>query len=184
MDLLRDRLLAGRRIAAAGLVNHAVADALGGLGAGLERLDVDKLSPEEARAGEWARQRRPLHALVYCADDAFAEGGQDGLDATLEHAWAAVREVAVGALIGETAGKLVLIGPRPNAGPLAGAARAGLENLVRTVSVEWARHGVTAVMIAPGPSTTDEELAVLVCFLVSEGGDYLSGCRLGLGVVA
>ena len=39
------------------------------------------------------------------------------------------------------------------------------------------------MLIAPGASTTDEELAELVCFVVSEGGDYLSGCRLDLGAV-
>jgi hypothetical protein len=39
-------------------------------------------------------------------------------------------------------------------------------------------------MIAPGDATSDEELAELVCFLVSPAGDYLSGCRLELGAAA
>jgi NAD(P)-dependent dehydrogenase (short-subunit alcohol dehydrogenase family) len=181
MDLLRDRLLAGRRIALAGGLSDALSGPLRELGAELEELDVERIPAEEDRVGEWARERLPLHALVYCAHDAFGAGGQEGLDASLEQAWVAVREVAVGALIERAGGKLLLIAPRPDAGPLAGAARAGLENLVRTVSVEWARHGVTAVLIAPGPATSDAELAALVSFLVSEGGDYLSGCRLELG---
>jgi hypothetical protein len=83
----------------------------------------------------------------------------------------------------ERPGKVVLVGPRPDAGPFAGAARAGLENLARTLSVEWARYGVTAVAVWPGERTTGEELAELVSFLVSPAGDYLSGCRLALGVV-
>lgn len=182
MELLRPKLLAGRRIALAGAPLDPVVDALGDLGAELESLTVEHLPSEEDRVGEWARARAPLHALIYCGDGAFGNGGRSGLEAALEHAWVAVREVAVGALIG-SAGKLLLIGPRPDAGPLADAARAGLENLVRTLSVEWARHGVTAVMIAPGASTTEEELALLACFVVSAAGDYLSGCRLELGAV-
>ncbi|HEY2652250.1 MAG TPA: hypothetical protein VGI50_10040 [Solirubrobacteraceae bacterium] len=183
MDLLRPTLLAERRIVLAGAVTELLGDALRGLGAVVEPLDVERLPAEDERVGEWTRQRAPIDALVYRADGAFGEGGQGGLDAVLEQAWCAVREVAVGALIGRAAGKLLLIGPRPDAGPLAGAARAGLENLARTLSVEWARHGVTAAMIAPGPSTSDKQLAALACFVVSEGGDYLSGCRLELGAV-
>jgi hypothetical protein len=37
-------------------------------------------------------------------------------------------------------------------------------------------------MVAPRPSATDEEVAELVSFLVSPAGEYLSGCRLELGV--
>lgn len=184
MGLLRERLLADRRMALAGASGETIADALGALGGEVELLEVDALATEDERVGEWAGARLPLHALVYCADRAFGGGGQEGLDAALEQAWCAVREIAVGALIERAAGKLLLIGPRPDAGPLAGAARAGLENLARTVSVEWARHGVTAVAIAPGARTTEEELAELVCFVLSEAGDYLSGCRLELGAVA
>ena len=51
----------------------------------------------------------------------------------------ATRAVATGALIPAGAGKCVLIAPRPDRGPFAGAARAALENLARTLSVEWAR---------------------------------------------
>jgi NAD(P)-dependent dehydrogenase (short-subunit alcohol dehydrogenase family) len=93
-----------------------------------------------------------------------------------------VREIAVGALIdADHPGKLVLVGPAADAGPLARAAGAGLENLARTLSVEWARHRVTSVMVSPGPGSTAASLSTLVGFLVSEAGDYLSGCRVELG---
>jgi NAD(P)-dependent dehydrogenase (short-subunit alcohol dehydrogenase family) len=148
-------------------------------------LDVEQLSADEDRVGEWARSRAPLHGLLYCSAGRFAPGGRAGLDATLEEAWMVVREVASGALIeAPSPGKLLLIAPAPDAGPLAGAARAGLENLVRTLSVEWARYGVTAVLIAPGQHTADHQLAALACFVLSEAGDYLSGCRLELGALA
>ena len=79
-------------------------------------------------------------------------------------------------------GKVVLIAPRPDAGAFAQASRAALENLARTLSVEWARYGITATAITPGCATTAEQLAELVCFLVSPAGDYFSGCRFSLGV--
>src|ERR671934_252664 len=48
--------------------------------------------------------------------------------------------------------------------------RAGLENLARTLSIEWARHAVTTVAIAPGASTSAGELAALVAYLASPAG--------------
>jgi NAD(P)-dependent dehydrogenase (short-subunit alcohol dehydrogenase family) len=88
--------------------------------------------------------------------------------------------VATGTLIPGGAGKVVLIAPAPAAGSFAAAARAALENLARTLSVEWARYGVTTAAIAPGAGTTEEDLAELVCFLVSRAGEYFSGCAFEL----
>lgn len=214
MQVLREELLAGRRIAVAGAVPEAVAEALVKLGAQIEALASGAPSDDDDGVGRWARARPPLDAVV-CAGSA---------DHGTEEVWAAVREVAVGALIpGGRGGKIVLIAPAPGGaegpcpppggtegpfpatgggeGPspaprgasmlrgarmLRGASmlRAALENLARTLSVEWARHGLTAVMIAPGARTTPDQLAELVCFVVSDAGDYLSGCRLDMGSVA
>ncbi len=127
------------------------------------------------------RSIAPLHALLFDAARTFGGGGQPLLGAALEAAWVATRGVANGALIPGGAGKVVLIAPRPSGGPFASAARAALENLARTLSVEWARYGVSAVAVAPGARTADEELAELVAFLVSPAGDYFSGCLLELG---
>ena len=46
-------------------------------------------------------------------------------------------------------GLIVLIAPPPGDAHHA-AARAGLENLARTLSIEWARHGIRPVAILPG----------------------------------
>jgi NAD(P)-dependent dehydrogenase (short-subunit alcohol dehydrogenase family) len=78
-------------------------------------------------------------------------------------------------------GRLLLLAPAPDAGPHAPAARAALENLARTLSVEWARFGITAVAITPGTTTTPAELAELICFVISPAGAYFSGCRFDLG---
>jgi NAD(P)-dependent dehydrogenase (short-subunit alcohol dehydrogenase family) len=185
VSVLREELLDGRAIAVAGGAPSSVTGALERLGARVEVMPADgALGEDEERVGEWARSREPLHAIVYDAQQAFGSGGEQALSDALEQAWITVREVANGALIpAERPGKVVLLGPRPDAGPLAEAGRAGLENLARTLSVEWARFAVTTAMVAPGAETTDAELAELVCFLVSAGGEYLSGCRLELGTV-
>lgn len=183
MSVLRDELLAGRAVVLAGGSSNALRGELERLGARVELMPDDEgLGEDEERVGEWARARSPLHAVVYDARPRFGSGGEQALGAALEQAWVSVREVSAGALIAEEGPrKIVLVGPPPDAGQLADAARAALENLARTLSIEWARFGVTAVMVAPGPTSGEDELAELVCFLVSPAGEYLSGCRLELG---
>ena len=185
MTVLRQNLLQGRAIALSGEVPDRIAEALASLGARIEPIDGDaRLGEDEERVGDWARARAPLDAVVHDAGGAFDGGGDQALRVALEDAWVVVREVAAGALIpGDGGGKVLLIAPRPDVGAFAEAACAALENLARTLSVEWARYGVTAAMIAPGSTTTDEQLAELVSFLVSKAGAYVSGCRLELGVV-
>lgn len=180
--LFRDGLLAERAVAVAG-GGAALAGALAALGARVETLDsVSVDGTDEEAVGAWARERAPLHGLVFCAGEAFGAGGAGGLDSVLADAWVAVREVATGALIpADGPGKIVLVAPGPGAAPLAAAARAGLENLARTLSVEWARFSVTAVAVAPGDGTRADELASVVCYLVSVAGDYFSGTLLELG---
>ena len=179
VTMLRHGLLGGRAVALAGGVTPAIGGALSELGARVEELDPGL---DEDAAREWSAGTEGMLALVYDARDLFASGGQDALRQTLERAWVAVRAFATAALIPAGAGKVVLIGPRPDAGPFAAAARAALENLARTLSVEWARYGVGTVAIAPGAHTRDDDLAELVCFLVSPAGEYFTGCVFELGL--
>ena len=146
---------------------------------GAQVLELDSGLDEDG-APEWAAASPGITALVYDAGPAFGSGGPDALREATERAWVATRAVATGALIPAGAGKVVLIAPRPDSGPLAAAACAAFENLARTLSVEWARYGVTAVAVAPGAAATDDELAELVCFLVSPAGEYFSGCLFEL----
>jgi hypothetical protein len=176
----RAALLNGRRVAMAGFDGTVVPDRLAQLGAWVDSVGQAVLLDEEAGAA-WVSERLPLHGLVYDAAATFAAGGEAGLGGALRQAWLATRAVANGALIPEGgAGKVVLIAPRTGAGPHADAARAGLENLARTLSVEWARFDVTAVALCPGSRTTDEEIGELVAYLLSEAGAYFSGCRFDL----
>jgi hypothetical protein len=182
MTLLRQGLLDGRAVALTSGVPPAIRDALGGLGARALELEPEAELDEE-RVSSWAGAAGSLYALVYDSRPAFGDGGQVGLRECLERGWVVVRGVATGALIPARAGKVVLIAPRPDAGSFASAARDALENLARTLSVEWARYGLGAVAIAPGAVTTDEELAELVSFLVSPAGEYLTGCTFELGLI-
>jgi citronellol/citronellal dehydrogenase len=104
------------------------------------------------------------------------------LRSCLDVTWNVTRSVANGAFLARgEGGRIVYLAPREDAGQHAGAARAGLENLARTLSVEWARHSITVVTIAPGAATTPGEVAALTAYLASPAGAYFSGCLLDLG---
>jgi NAD(P)-dependent dehydrogenase (short-subunit alcohol dehydrogenase family) len=111
-----------------------------------------------------------------------APAGRAALRACLEASWNVTRSVVnKGFLPREHGGRIVFVAPAPDAGEHAEAARAGLENLARTLSVEWARHAITVVTIAPGEDTTPGEVAALTAYLASPAGAYFSGCVLDLG---
>jgi NAD(P)-dependent dehydrogenase (short-subunit alcohol dehydrogenase family) len=178
MTVLRRGLLEGRTVAVAGPLRPAVAECLTELGAEVAPL-AEGLDDEAAE--RWADEHAPLHAVVYDTAPVFSEGGRDGLMATLETVWPAIRAVAARAMIPAGAGgRIVLIAPAADAPiPHIEAARAALENIARTLSIEWARHAIATTMIAPG-GAGDADLATLVSFLVSSAGAYYSGCRFEL----
>jgi NAD(P)-dependent dehydrogenase (short-subunit alcohol dehydrogenase family) len=169
----------------AGLGAHVVA-----LGPGADpegALDpCDEAAVTEAFADAVARHGR-LDTLVVDAAGLFAAAPADGLDplrAAADSAWSAARAAATAAMIEAAGGgKVVVLAPPPDAGPHAEAARDALENLARTLSIEWARHGIRVTAIAPGAGTTAGEVASLVAYLASPAGDYFSGCRFSLGEV-
>jgi hypothetical protein len=163
----RDGLLDGRRVAFEGASDSAIVVMLRRLGA---EVAVDE-------------NESPLRALVHDARPGFGSGGEAALHMSIERAWVVARAVATGTLIADGhGGRLLFIAPSDGSGPYAAAGRSALENLARTLSVEWARYGVTAVALWPGSETTDDQLAELICFLVSDAGGYFSGCRFELGV--
>jgi NAD(P)-dependent dehydrogenase (short-subunit alcohol dehydrogenase family) len=156
-----------------------LAEALGDLGATLELIDAPAAADESA-ATAWVSARTGLTALVH---DARRDFEALGLAPTLERAWICARAVATGGLIAGSGGRLVFIAP-PVAEPLATAAQAGLENLARTLSTEWARHRVTATAICPTSTGYESELAAITGFLLSRAGGYFTGCRFDLGAAA
>jgi hypothetical protein len=109
--------------------------------------------------------------LVWDGAAAFAAAaGVDAVRAALDGAWAAIQPRATRPML------LLLLAPPPGDAH-AEAARAGLENLARTLSIEWARMGIRPVAIHPGAATAAGEVAELAAFLASPAGAYYSGCR-------
>lgn len=99
----------------------------------------------------------------------------------LEASWRVTQALANAAFIERgVAGRIVYIAPPPDAGAHAEAARAGLENLARTLSIEWARYRIAPVTIAAGAQTAAGEIAALTAYLASPAGAYFSGCLLDL----
>ena len=158
---------------------------LDGLAVVLDGQPLDgPLATELQRLGARVRSEpADTNALVFDAAPAFGAGGDAGLMAMLTAVWAAVGPFSSELISAERSGKVVLIAPAPGAGPLAVAAADALENLARTLSVEWARHGITTCAIAPGPRTEPAEVAELVAYLLSPAGDYFTGTRLALDAV-
>ncbi|HKG02597.1 MAG TPA: hypothetical protein VKB03_05405 [Conexibacter sp.] len=179
--LLRPHLLDGRVVALGG-GGDSLRPSLDALGAATSSLPA---RPDEQTLTGAADPRTDV--LVHDLRPAFADGAGDAvLRATLDLAWITVRAVANAAFIPDArGGKITLIAPRPADGDVSAAGvRAAAENLARTLSIEWARHGITTVAIAPGEDTAEEEIEALVAFLASPAGDYWSGCRLSLGELA
>jgi NAD(P)-dependent dehydrogenase (short-subunit alcohol dehydrogenase family) len=200
-QLLRPGLLEGVSLLLAGA---------GGAEPGYAQATAHASSALGARVARWqvgtALEPGAVDVLaVDCADvfacaragDATAEPpSRRALRACLQGAWEATRAVARDAFLPTDGaartvgggGRIVYLVP-PAADGRAGAgagedhaeaARAGLENLARTLSIEWARHGVTAVAIGPGAETEASEVAALTAYLASPAGAYFSGCLLDL----
>lgn len=163
---------------------HAVREACERLGArvGLHVGDaaVDETAMDAAVAST-AAESGGIDMLVVDGAALFASGG---LHACLDSAWNATRAVVNLAFLLATPSpptrRIVYLAPAPIAGEQADAARAGLENLARTLSVEWARHAITLVTIALGDATTPGEAAALTAYLASPAGAYFSGAQLDL----
>ena len=173
-SLLRAGLLEGQAVAVlrAGDSDDAVETACRELGAAVRRVEASGPAGDE-----------PLDTLVIDAASLFAAAPAEGLAplrAAADTAWVAARAAGTQVMIEGGGGKIVVIAPGPGAGPHAGAARAGLENFARTLSIEWARYQIRITTIHPGHATDPADVAALVAYLASPAGDYFSGCVLRL----
>jgi NAD(P)-dependent dehydrogenase (short-subunit alcohol dehydrogenase family) len=185
---LRPGLLAGHVIARAGTGDllDAAAARLTALGASVEPLPAPNSDdPEEAlgAAAEALAARKAPNAVVI---DASGEGdGADAFRSGLDAAWMAARAIVSRSWIpAGHGGPIVLIGARPAHDPWVAGARAAVENLARTTSIEWARWRIRPIAVLPGAVTAPEEVADLVAYLLSDAGGYFSGCVLDLGGAA
>ncbi|MGZ5330110.1 MAG: SDR family oxidoreductase [Solirubrobacterales bacterium] len=122
--------------------------------------------------------------------------------------WQMTHAAATKAFIPQRGGKVLSVTVSPHMGfpgmVHTGAARAAVENMMRTLSVEWARFGIRTVALAIGQFDTEtlrtkypkaivdnvaktvplgrlgseDEMAWLVAYLASPAGDFFSGCVL------
>ena len=124
--------------------------------------------------------------------------------------WLMTHAAATKAFIPQRSGKVVSITISPHNGMPgmvhSGAARAAVENMMRTLSIEWSRYNVKLCAIAAGQFDTEtlrtkypkpvaenvhrtvplqrlgteEEMAWLIAYLASPAGDFVSGAVLTL----
>ncbi len=119
--------------------------------------------------------------------------------------WLMTHAAATRAFIPQEGGKVISVTLSPHNGMPgmvhSGAARAAVENMMRTLSVEWARFGIRTCAVAAGQFDTEtlrtkyprevvenvagtvpvgrlgteEEMAWLLAYLASPAGDFFSG---------
>jgi citronellol/citronellal dehydrogenase len=124
--------------------------------------------------------------------------------------WLMSHAAATKAFIPGDGGKILSVTLSPHNGMPgmvhSGAARAAVENMMRTLSIEWARFGITTCAIAAGQFATEtlltkyppelvaqvahsipvgrtgrpEEIAWLLAYLASPAGDFYSGTTITL----
>jgi citronellol/citronellal dehydrogenase len=126
---------------------------------------------------------------------------------SVDAVWTMTRTVATRAMIPSGGGLIVFVGFSPLRGipgfAHASAARAAVANLASGLALEWSRHRIRSVCVAPGTILTDaledygepaiadweravplgrlgspEEVASLIAFLASAGGAYMTGTTI------
>lgn len=185
-ELLRPGLLQGASLLLAGPptpLGAAVEEGFTALGARVSTClpdGEDEAAIDAAVAGVLAKAGS-IDMLVVEGAGLFGDGSPGALRACLDAVWNVTRAVVNAAFIVDRdppTRRIVYLAPSADAGEHASAARAGLENLARTLSVEWARHDINTIAIAPGSTTSAQEIAALVAYLASPAGAYFSGCLL------
>ena len=186
----------GARVAVTGRDGAALEDTVGACDAGLcEALPCDTRDEEQVGAlvGRVLDRHGRIDTLVNGLgaepEEPGADDAPDGLRSAvrldLEGTWLATHAVATGAMIPAGSGKVVSLSPVPARGtPQSAATRAAVENMTRTLSVEWARFGIRLVAITGrfGAGERDpREPAWLVAYLASPAGDYHSGSVMAVG---
>jgi citronellol/citronellal dehydrogenase len=142
------------------------------------------------------------------AESITPKGFRTVIRLNVEGTWLMTHAVATKAMIPASRGKVISITLSPHHGQPgmvhSAAARAAVENMMRTLSIEWARFGIVLNAIASGQVGTEtfmtkypqpvvdavastiplgrigtvDEIAWLVAYLASPAGDFVSGTVL------
>jgi citronellol/citronellal dehydrogenase len=139
------------------------------------------------------------------AEAISAKGFRTVTELNVQGTWNMTYAAATKAFIPQQEGKVISVTLSPHNGMPgmvhSGAARAAVENMMRTLSIEWSRFGIRLVAVAPGQIETEtfktkyprelvdstastiplgrlgqpEEVAWLITYLASPAGDFISG---------
>ena len=134
------------------------------------------------------------------------KGFRTVIELNVQGTWQMTHAAATKAFIPQGSGKVVSVTLSPHNGmpgmAHSGAARAAVENMMRTLAIEWARFDIKLCAVAAGQFDTEvlrtkyppqvsenvsrtiplqrlgtpEEMAWMIAYLASPAGDFLSGC--------
>lgn len=144
------------------------------------------------------------------AETISPKGFRTVIELNVQGTWLMTHAAATKAFIPQGGGKVLSVTLSPHHGMPgmvhSGAARAAVENMMRTLAIEWARFGIKTCALAAGQFATEtlltkypkvvidnlersipigragraEEMAWLVAYLASPGGDFFSGTTITL----
>jgi citronellol/citronellal dehydrogenase len=144
------------------------------------------------------------------AETITPKGFRTVTELNVQGTWQMTHAAATKAFIPQEGGKVVSVTISPHNGMPgmvhSGAARAAVENMMRTLSIEWSRFQIKLCAVAAGQFDTEvlrtkyprqvaenvprtvplqrlgrpEEMAWLIAYLASPAGDFFSGCVLTL----
>lgn len=142
------------------------------------------------------------------AEDITPKGYRTVIELNVLGTWHMTHAAAVKAMIPQGAGRILSVTLSPHHGfPLmvhTGAARAAVESMTKTLSIEWARYGITLCALAPGAMGTEVfntkyppdyraiveqgqpmarvgsewEWANFVAYMASDAAGFFTGCVL------
>src|SRR5215212_105596 len=179
-----------------------------------ETLDIREEEPVGAFFDGLLERHGRLDVLVNNAGGQFLspaeaispKGFRTVIELNVQGTWQMTHAAATKAFIPQESGKVISITVSPHMGMPgmvhSGAARAAVENMMRTLAIEWARFGIRLLAVAIGqfdtetlrtkyPNAivdnvagtvplgrlgTEDEMAWLMAYLASPAGDFFSGC--------
>jgi citronellol/citronellal dehydrogenase len=183
-----------------------------------EALDIREEEPVDAFFDHLLERHERLDVLVNNAGGQFLspaeaispKGFRTVVELNVTGTWLMTHAAATKAFIPGGGGKILSVTLSPHNGMPgmvhSGAARAAVENMMRTLAIEWARFGITTCAIAAGQFATEtmltkyprevveniahsiplgrtgrpEEVAWLLAYLASPAGDFYSGTTITL----